>query len=383
MTPRTPARIAAPALAAVAAMFIAAATTTVAAPAAPAPTAAPQAQQARATCHGLPVTTTADRGEITGTARRDVIRLKGPGHVRSGAGADIICGSRFADAIEAGAGDDVVVGGRGHDRIHGGAGRDVLFGEGGNDHLHGGPGGDTLVGGAGRNRVVRDGMARPRENGAAGGGDVVLPGVQAISIIMDPADVQDLVSENALFAFDWVPVQGAAGGPGGLTPIWQTSAPAPRTVITLAPRVSAFVSVTTLMPDMLLVPSITTPVQWGTAMLFGGSFTFEKVGTGPRDGVSLMNLAGSEPFTMGISLTATSAWATTTTPAVAAQVLAGSQAPFLQPSTLRVRVTEVLGTHGILTLPPSPSDPSAAGTFTPTQPTITLRYGLFTGFTQG
>ena len=340
-------------------------------------------QAARATCHGFPVTITADRGDITGTPRRDVIRLTGPAHVRSGAGSDIICGSRHADVIEAGAGDDVVVAGRGHDRIHGGAGRDVLFGEGGNDHLKGGTGADTLVGGAGRNRVVRDGMARPRENGAAGGGDVVLPGVQAISIIMDPADVQDLVSENALFAFDWVPVQGAAGGPGGLTPIWQTAAPAPRTVITLAPRVSAFVSVTTLMPYMLLVPSITTPVQWGTAMLFGGSFTFEKVGTGPRDGVSLMNLAGSEPFTMGISLTATSAWATTTTPAVAAQVLAGSQAPFLQPSTLRVRVTEVLGTHGILTLPPSPSDPSAAGTFTPTQPTITLRYSMFTGFTQG
>jgi hypothetical protein len=172
--------------------------------------------------------------------------------VRSGAGSDIICGSRHADVIEAGAGDDVVVAGRGHDRIHGGAGRDVLFGEGGNDHLKGGTGADTLVGGAGRNRVVRDGMARPRENGAAGGGDVVLPGVQAISIIMDPADVDDLMFEDAMFAFDWVPVQGAAGGPGGLTPIWQTAAPAPRTVITLAPRVSAFLSVTTLMPYMLL-----------------------------------------------------------------------------------------------------------------------------------
>ncbi|MBU6363678.1 MAG: calcium-binding protein [Acidobacteria bacterium] len=363
-------------------MFIAAATPAVAAPAAPAPTATPQAQQARATCHGLPVTTTADRGEITGTARRDVIRLKGPGHVRSGAGADIICGSRFADVIAAGPGDDVVIGGRGHDRIHGGAGRDVLFGEGGNDVLHGGRGGDTLVGGAGRNRVVRDGTAHPRENGAAGGGDVVLPGVQAISIITDPADVDDLMFENATFAFDWLPVQGTAGGTGGLTPIWQTATPAPRTVMTVTPGVSAFASFTSLMPDMLLVPTTTAAAQWGTAMMLSPSYMFEQVGTGPRDGVSLMNVT-QQPQTMGISLTASSPWGRINSPAVAAQVFPQAQAAFLQPSTLRVRVTQVLGTHGILALPPFPSEPSATGTFTPTQPTITLRYGLTTGFTQG
>ncbi len=338
-------------------------------------------QAARATCHGFTVTTTADRGDITGTPRRDVIRLTGPAHVRSGAGSDIICGSRHADVIEAGAGDDVVVGGRGHDRIHGGAGRDVLFGEGGNDHLKGGTGADTLVGGAGRNRVVRDGTARPRENGLAGDDDAVLPGLQAISIIMDPADVGDLMSEGAMFAFDWLPVRGTAGGTGDLTPIWQTAMPAPRTVMTVTPGVSAFTSFTMPMPDLLLLPTMTVAAQWGTAMMAAPSI-FERVGSGPRDGVSLMN-ATQQTQTMGISLAASSPWATITTPAVAAQVFPQAQAAFFQPSTLRVRVTEVLGTHGILALPPFPSDPSTTGTFTPGQPTITLRYSVFTGFTQG
>ncbi|MFM8828569.1 MAG: calcium-binding protein [Actinomycetota bacterium] len=338
-------------------------------------------QAARATCHGFPVTTTADRGDITGTPRRDVIRLKGPAHVRSGAGSDIICGSRHADVIEAGAGDDVVVGGRGHDRIQGGAGRDVLFGEGGNDHLKGGTGADTLVGGAGSNRVVPDGTARPRENGLAADDDAVLPGVQAISIIMDPADVGDLLSEGATFAFDWLPVRGTAGGTGDLTPIWQTAMPAPRTVMTVTPGVSAFTSFTMPMPNLLLLPTMTAAAQWGTAMMAGPAL-FERVGSGPRDGVSLTN-ATERPQTIGISLPATSPWETITTPAVAAQVLPQAQAAFFQPSTLRVRVTEVLGTHGILALPPFPSDPSTTGTFTPGQPTITLRYSMFTGFTQG
>ncbi len=348
----------------------------------PAFTLATSAQSAsRATCHGFPVTTTADRGDITGTPRRDVIRLTGPAHVRSGAGSDIICGSRHADVIEAGAGDDVVVGGRGHDRIHGGAGRDVLFGEGGNDHLHGGTGPDTLVGGAGSNRVVRDGTARPRENGLAGNDDAVLPGVQAISIIMDPADVGDLLSESAMFAFDWLPVRGTAGATGDLTPIWQTAMPAPRTVMTVTPGVSAFASFAMPMPNLLLVPTMTVAAQWGTAMMLAPSI-FERVGSGPRDGVSLLN-ATPQPQTMGISLPATTPWATTTTPAVAAQVFPQAQAAFFRPSTLRVRVTEVLGTHGIFALPPFPSEPSTTGTFTPSQPTITLRYGMFTGFTQG
>ena len=117
-------------------------------------------------------------------------------------------------------------------------------------------------------------------------------------------------------------------------------------------------------------------------MMLSPSYMFEQVGTGPRDGVSLMNVT-QQPQTMGISLTASSPWGRINSPAVAAQVFPQAQAAFLQPSTLRVRVTQVLGTHGILALPPFPSDPSATGTFTPTQPTITLRYGLTTGFTQG
>ena len=106
--------------------------------------AVPRADAARPTCHGFPVTISKSSGLVIGTAKRDVIRLTGPGRVRSGKGADIICGSRFTDVIESGPGDDIVLAGRGHDVVKAGAGRDHVYGEGGNDRLHGGPDLDLL-----------------------------------------------------------------------------------------------------------------------------------------------------------------------------------------------------------------------------------------------
>lgn len=133
----------------------------------------------RATCHGLPVTTTQTSGTIIGTPKRDVIRLTGPGVVRSGGGDDVICGSRGPDVIRTGAGDDVVLGGAGADRIHAGRGRDHVFGEAGDDRIDGGPGRDAIVGGAGRETIARQ------------TGDLILPGTFAVSaVISAPAAAQ-------------------------------------------------------------------------------------------------------------------------------------------------------------------------------------------------
>jgi hypothetical protein len=110
---------------------------------------------AQRTCHGLPVTVAASKGEVKGTPRADVIALTGVARVDAGAGNDIICGSPKADVIDAGLGNDVVVGGAGADRLVGGPGRDRLYGDRGDDHLVGGPGADFLMGGRGRDTVVR------------------------------------------------------------------------------------------------------------------------------------------------------------------------------------------------------------------------------------
>lgn len=89
-------------------------------------------------------------------------------------GADVICGSQFADSIaalggndtvfgfggndqiSAGAGNDTVFGGDGADRISGDAGNDTLYGEAGNDQLFGGAGTDTADGGPGTDSCVAE-----------------------------------------------------------------------------------------------------------------------------------------------------------------------------------------------------------------------------------
>ncbi|MGH8896868.1 MAG: thrombospondin type 3 repeat-containing protein, partial [Egibacteraceae bacterium] len=105
-------------------------------------------------------------------------------------GADVICGSRFADAIKPLAGDDIVfglggndaiddsagndalIGGDGNDAIKAGLGNDILAGNAGNDALDGGAGDDTLLGGAGN-----DGLLGGTGADALDGG----PGVDACS----------------------------------------------------------------------------------------------------------------------------------------------------------------------------------------------------------
>jgi len=236
MTPRGLARIAPTALAVVTAALIA--------------TAPPAAhgQQARATCHGLPVTTTADRGEITGTARRDVIRLNGPGHVRSGAGDDVICGSRFADRMEAGAGHDVVLAGAGHDRVRGGVGSDVLVGERGHDHLEGGLGGDILMGGPGKDRIVRERAARGPAGSARETGiwppftDTVVPGNNAVSILTDPQSIDQIWAGQGSFVFDWLPIGALPQVPPGVTLAWQAIRPLPTTFVPVPDDWSVFAS---------------------------------------------------------------------------------------------------------------------------------------------
>jgi hypothetical protein len=144
------------------------------------PSAASAADATRATCHGLPVTTTKSAGLIIGTPQRDVIRATGPADIRAGAGDDVICGSRGIDAIRGGAGHDVILAGGGADRVWGGRGRDRIFGEGGSDRIDPGPGRDAIVGGAGRETIVRQ------------TGDLVLPGTFAVSVVMTEQDVAQM-----------------------------------------------------------------------------------------------------------------------------------------------------------------------------------------------
>ena len=290
---RPPARIALTALAVATAALIGAA---------PAPAPAPHGQQSRATCHGLPVTTTADRGEITGTARRDVIRLNAAGHVRSGAGDDVICGSRFADRIEAGAGHDVVLAGAGHDLVRGGVGSDVLMGEAGHDHLEGGLGGDTLMGGPGNDRIVRERAARGPHGSARETGiwppftDIVVPGNNAVSIITDSQSLSQIWAGQGSFVFDWLPIGTLPQVPPGVTLAWQViRQPTPATLVPVPDDWSVFVSgpVPPPIPGQQLAGfgqfqySNTT---WGAGWAVGPDNLLGPQGSAPNgDSVSVMN----------------------------------------------------------------------------------------------
>lgn len=221
-----------------------------------------------ATCHGLRVTTTKSSGDISGTPGRDVIRLTGPGTVASGAGADVICGSRFADRIDAGPGDDVVLGGKGHDSINGQAGRDSLFGEGGNDRLVGGPGRDVLHGGAGRDRVVTRPMPRVAgENGLAGS-DIVMAGSYAVSVLTDNASLQTLMMAGQQFTYSWLP-QGGTGA--SFMPVWIAMRPLMSNVVGIGPGIAAYWDESgPLVPGLRLEPSQVWPASWGGQVALDG-----------------------------------------------------------------------------------------------------------------
>lgn len=85
---------------------------------------------------------TAGRDDLNGTARDDVMIMKG--------------GRDFAHG---GAGDDVIHGGPGDDFLYGQQGADTLYGDGGGDLLDGGAGRDVLIGGAGPNLLIGGGGA--------------------------------------------------------------------------------------------------------------------------------------------------------------------------------------------------------------------------------
>lgn len=157
----------------------------------------------------IPSAATAQRGEgknrpkvrcagklasVVGTAKDDVIRLRGKRTIVAGLGgddtiigsrgADLICAGDGRDRLLGGAGDDVLYGGRqadsasgggGDDRILsggakdrgvGGKGKDTLVGARGNDVLDGGDGVDLLRGQVGRDRL-RGGAGADRIEGAS------------------------------------------------------------------------------------------------------------------------------------------------------------------------------------------------------------------------
>lgn len=352
--------------------------------AATAPAMAAPADSARPTCHGYPVTITASRGDITGTARRDVIRLTGPGHVRSGAGDDIICGSRFADQVDAGAGHDVVLGGHGHDRIRGGAGSDVLFGEGGDDHLEGGPGGDTLMGGTGRDRVVRHRERRAREAGIwPPFADTVVPGSVAVSIRVDPEDVQELWAMGTSFVFDWPPPDGLANTTGGASLAWQVQRPMPAMVMPVQFAVSAFVDSMGGMPypgTSIGLNLQTAAGTWQSAFAIGPDLLIAPQGQSPvSEAVTIQNNAAYQSLIAGVAIDRS--------PALAGNVAPMTWAAFPRPTALRVRTWTAGFVRPGQWLPPL--DAGSAGTQSLSVPVpanagvVPLRYDPTTGFVRG
>ena len=199
---------------------------------------------AQRTCHGLPVTIAASKGEVQGTPRGDVIALTGAAHVDAGAGNDIICGSPKADVIDAGRGNDVVVGGAGADRLVGGAGRDRLYGDRGGDHLVGGPGADFLMGGRGRDTVVR-GAERSRGHDQQQAGDVVAPDTRSISLVVDMQTLLSMDTFNESFGI----IMGSATTPGTLPVVWSSFLPFASNMIGLDGQLAAYASVS---PEKML-----------------------------------------------------------------------------------------------------------------------------------
>lgn len=96
-------------------------------------------------------------GNLTGTARNDVLLGRaGADVLHGGSGDDLLLGRAGNDTLLGGAGADILLGGSGHDSLQGGDGHDLLMGEAGNDTLAGGFGDDTLIGGAGADLFIFD-----------------------------------------------------------------------------------------------------------------------------------------------------------------------------------------------------------------------------------
>ena len=343
---------------------------------------APRADAARPTCHGFPVTTTKSSGLVIGTAKRDVIRLTGPGRVRSGKGADIICGSRFKDVIESGPGDDIVLAGRGHDVVKAGAGRDHVYGEGGNDRLHGGPDLDLLHGGAGRNYIHGATWARSREQGLlapAPSGDQVVPGTFALSIATDAQSVQALWQTGGAFVTSWVP----PGTQFATLPVaWQVAQPLQVTMVGVGQGVAAFWTAGgPLAPGASVQPRQVQNANWGQ-QLSVGPFGFDGGSTGgPAGLVGVMNQAGQD-IQAGVMIPGSVNGAQSLGIGTVAQLWQEMFLQLARPTRLRVQVSDMETRPGDV-LGPEAIGPQATVTFTPSSPTATLRYTAAGGFTTG
>ncbi|MDA3005306.1 MAG: calcium-binding protein [Actinomycetota bacterium] len=350
----------------------------------------------RATCHGFPVTIAKSSGTITGTPRRDVIRLTGPGTVRSLGGNDIICGSRFNDVIHAGLGNDVVVSGRGHDRIFGGPGNDNLFGEGGNDRLHGGPGRDVMAGGAGRNHYAPLRKGAKAQNGLAVQGDTIVRAVRTVSIVSGTADVNRLVCCGGGFGFAWQPP--AIPQATSAMPVWAT----------MQPSTTSWLSI----PDQVAVywgqqfgaefGALIRPSQTGYTS-FGRSWTLQPGRAGTPDlipsatpysgstagtvTVSATDVTpGPNPYLVGLAMVPAGSGGVRSdmAPAQAVGINPFMQIGLPQPQLLRVWAQPVeLQMPGELVYADMPMQPSTVGRFTSAQPTAMLRYSAARGFTSG
>lgn len=339
------------------------------------------------TCHGFPVTTAKSSGEITGTARRDVIRLTGPATVRSGAGPDIICGSRFADRIYAGSGDDVVLGGKGHDRIHGGAGRDSIFGEGGNDHLYGGLGRDTLHGGAGTNRTVQRRASSLRgENGLVDTEDIVMSGVQAVSVLSDANSVQMLRSVGQQFTYAWVPQSAISGG---LTPLWATSQPLLSTVVGVGQGVAGYWAETgPALPGVTVIASQVVRASWGQQLSLQNDDFGYSLGSPTQGLPGVITIAGGASLPTGLGVTVGVAQegnangAPFVRPAQMTQAQPNLAASWRALSQMRVGVSSYVQPGDVVDSAQPPRQHIDV-TFTQQKPTATLRYNANSGFTAG
>lgn len=340
-----------------------------------------------ATCHGLPVTTAKSSGTVTGTSARDVVRLTGPGTVATGAGRDVICGSRFADTIDAGPGDDVVIGGRGHDRIDGGAGRDSLFGEGGNDHLVGGAGRDVLHGGAGKNRVARVGMPRVAgEHGLLANRDVVMQGTYAVSILADWSSVMPLVETQQQYEFTWLPQQQSAR----ISPLWATARPLQSTVAGVGQGIAGYwASTGLLLPGVMIFPSQIGSASWGQQMSvddFWGNFALGPASPGAPGSFTLTGGPGipvAPTIAGGLAQQGNANGIAFTRPAQVVQMQPNLATQWQPLTRMRVSVGSQLDVPGqvvdTLVQPRQFRDV----TFSPKSPTVTLRYVADHGFFGG
>lgn len=331
---------------------------TAAAAAALAPSALAAPTGSGATCHGLPVTVSAHRGDVHGTPRADVIRLTSAGTVRSGAGADIICGSPQADRILSGPGDDIVLGGGGDDVIRSGAGRDHVYGEAGADHIHGGRHRDVLVPGSGWDVV------------SAGDLDSVEQGRYAISMYLPPAAVEALLETGQNVTL----TRSATPGSSGVIPVWTSFRPMMANSVTWGAGLWAYASTSPLEPGAMLITAASTPVTPGSMWSFQNGF-FAPAGSAAPSTVMLMN-QGPSPVTLGLQQSVSVNGMSTVGPVSASTVFPYEALPLQEPPSVSI-FTSQPGPTGML----QTWLPGNALTVTPTpeSPTVPVTFDLGTG----